>query len=932
MIDRPRGVVTFLFSDIEGSTALWEQDPEAMRSALAAHDELVGSLVPEHGGVIFKHTGDGFAAVFASASDALTAACALEAALVTTASGQLRARMGIHTGEAEPRGDDYFGRTVNQAARIMDAANGGQITISGTTFAVVRGVAPPDTTLVDEGAHRLKDLQEPVRIYRLVRSEASDLRPLRTLDITANNLPTQLTSFVGRDDEVASLAAALADTRLVTLTGLGGIGKTRLALQVGADSLHRYPDGVWLLELATITDPELIPRLMAEVLNATVHPQQSSAEAVYAHLAGKNALVIFDNCEHLIADVADLVDQVLRRAPDVTALATSREGLAVLGERLWPVHPLSVTGDQAALRLFEERAELVDHQFAVTDENREVVEELCTRLDGIPLAIELATARLKALDVHQILERINDRFRLLTSGARTAAGRQRTLQATMDWSFDLLNEAERVVLARLGVFTGGFSLEAAQAVAADDATHDYEVLDTVERLVDTSLVNFDKSARRYELLETVRGYALDRLAEAGDSDGAHRRHAEYFAAWLRHRREQLEAVTYLDPPDAEAALEIGNVRAAMSWAYDTGDPELGLSIALGIHPHLAKTDADRELLRWLLPGLRHFDQPTNLEQVRGLVRAQLAAWVVAQDEQAAELTERIRSALSVVTDAEQLAELHHALGNAAFNADTAGSDREFATAIDLFRGIGSRNWTRPLNGRLLLIYQANDTSHAEEVLGQYDDAVAEGLETPLYRVTVKAEISVALDRAESAVASLEAIEVGDLSPGMRRLVRYGMASAYHATGRLDDATATLDELDKELQSLGRLQAVRINAWPSWWRALIALDRGALDDVVPLLGDFHALADRPDAAGPRVLVAAIHALLANGRADPRRAAELYGYYDHWSQETGWRLRPQQRPKLEEAVARARELLGDAEFEQLVSTGAGIAYSALPLYDA
>ncbi len=928
----PRGVVTFLFSDIERSTALWEDDPDAMRVALAAHDELVGKIVPGSGGEILKHTGDGFLAVFESASAALVAARDLEAELLSVASGRIRVRIGIHTGEAAQRDGDYFGPNVNEAARIMDAANGGQILLSAATFEVVGGDGPDDTSFVDMGRHRLKDLRQPVRIYHLVRAESSDRRPLRTLDALPNNLPVHVTSFVGRDTEVARVASLVEEGRLVTLTGFAGVGKTRLALQVGADLSPRFAGGVWFVELAYIAQPELVPRTVAEALEVRVLPQQMASETVFDHLAPLHALLILDNCEHVIDAVAAFVDRLLQRAPNVKVMATSREGLGVAGERIWSVPPLRVDADQAAVKLFEDRARLVDPEFAVTEANREIVVEVCARLDGIPLAIELATARLKVLDLHQIAERLSDRFRLLTGGARTAEERQRTLQATMDWSYQLLAGSEQAVLRRLGVFTGGFSLEAAEAVVADDSTPAHTVLDVLERLVDTSLVMFDHDLARYELLETVRAYAVDKLDTASETGDAHQRHAGYFGEWASEKRDQISVrSSYGDPPVEEVRREMPNLRSAMTWAYQAGEPSVALRIALGIYPYLLATDALREALQWLVPGLEGVDVPQSLEEAQGLAAAQSAAFYAADEGRAVEFADRIQAAVDRVTEPDQQAELRYALGNHLSSTNTEASHAEYRTALALFRQVASPRWYGPLNARLRLIYQSGDDTHADEVQDLFDEAVAEGLESPLYRTTVRAELAVVQDRAEEAIRLLEPIELDDLSPGLRRIFRFGLASAYLGVGRLDEAESMLAQIAAAQRELGN-QALRITVWPSWWGGLIALAKGNLDDVVPRWDEFQYFASQPGNTGPSVLMAGTHALLADRRSDQSRVVELHGYYTHGSESTGWRLRPAHRRQLRAAADQARATMGDTDFDRLAARGAASDYADLPLYDA
>ncbi len=533
MSELPTGAVTFLFTDIEGSTRMWESDPGGMTAALQHHDGVLTTLIADFGGVLFKHTGDGVCAAFASPSDAIAAAAAAEAAIRSEPdAARLKIRVGLHTGEAEVRDGDYFGITLSRAARLMDAAHGGQVLVSSSSAALL-GELPDDLSLTDLGEHRLKDLSGREHIFQLTGAELQlEFPPIRTLDAVDNNLPEQLSAFVGRRSELAMVRDMLRQDRLVTLTGVGGMGKTRLAVQAAAESLAEFPGGIFLVELAPIADDDF---LLAEIARSLGVPEQASRplmDTIIDFLASRDALLILDNCEHLIGGAAKAAEVLLRGAPRLRILATSREGLSVAGERLWQVPPMQFEDDGTdAIDLFVARARLIRPDFEVAGEVADAVGQICRRLDGVPLAIELATARLKVFSAAQIAERLDDRFRLLTGGSRTALERQRTLRATMDWSYDLLTEHEQALLRRLSVFFGGFDFESAEEVCSGDLVPEFEVLELLAHLVETSMVVAEDGERiRYHLLETVRQYGMDKLVEAGEADDARLRHADYFVS------------------------------------------------------------------------------------------------------------------------------------------------------------------------------------------------------------------------------------------------------------------------------------------------------------------------------------------------------------------------------------------------------------------
>lgn len=590
--------LTFLFTDIEGSTNLWERYPEAMKTALAQHDALIRHTIERHGGQIFKTVGDAFYAVFSEAAKALEAALESQRVLyLHTWEGipGLKVRMALTTGTAEARDGDFFGPALNRVARLLTAGHGGQTLLSLSTREALQRL-PRDVELRDMGERRLKDLSRPERIFQVVVADLpADFPPLQTLEAVPNNLPTALTSFVGREREIAEVKRLLAATHLLTLTGSGGCGKTRLSLQVAADLLDTFPGGVWFVELAALSDPATVPSAIANAMRVREDPTKPIVTSIIENVGQKTALIILDNCEHLVGACAQLTDALLRSCPNLRIMASSREALGIAGETVWRVPSLPIPdvrnlpsveelAQTEAVRLFCDRAIAVAPGFTLTEQNAPAVAQVCQRLDGIPLAIELAAARVNVLHVDQIAARLNDRFRLLTGGSRTALPRHRTLRAAVDWSYDLLADTERKLLCRISVFAGGYTLDAAEQVCSGGDVQSEDVLDLLSRLVEKSLVMVEKSESdaRYSLLEMVRQYSRDRLLESGEAESIGRRHRDFFLTLAELAVPELmsaDQVRWFDRLDAE----LENLRAALSWCQsepDGVDQELRLAAAL----------------------------------------------------------------------------------------------------------------------------------------------------------------------------------------------------------------------------------------------------------------------------------------------------------------------------------------------------------------
>jgi predicted ATPase/class 3 adenylate cyclase len=591
------GGTTLLFTDIEGSTLLWEQQAERMSQALAQHDALSRAAVEGNRGIVVKMTGDGMYAAFDDPLDALGATLMLEQSLLDPSATNgipFRVRYGLHLGIVERRENDLFGSPVNRAARIMKAAHGGQVLLSQAVADRVRDCLPPSIALKDLGGVRLRDLATPEHVYQLVHPDLrQDFPALRSLAATPNNLPLQVTSFIGRERDLSEAKALLERARLMTLLGMGGLGKTRLSLQIGADVLERFPDGVWFVDLAPLRDPSLVPGEVAQVLGVQEEPGRPLTQTLCAHLKERKLLLILDNCEHLVSACANLAHALLQAAPEVQLVATSREALRVPGEQVYPVLPLALPDRKAgvetlsrsdAVQLFVERARLQKPEFALNEQNAPAVAELVARLEGIPLALELAAARMRSLSVADINMRLKDRFKLLTGGGRVLLERQQTLRALVDWSYDLLPEDEQTLLARLAVFAGGFALAAVEAVCGTEPLTPDDILDLLASLVEKSLVMPEQGedGTRYRTLETIRDYARVKLIERGELEASSAQHCSYYFVMAKAGNrglqgpEQPEWITRLE-------AELDNMRAAIAFSLSGGgDPIIAVKLEVAL--------------------------------------------------------------------------------------------------------------------------------------------------------------------------------------------------------------------------------------------------------------------------------------------------------------------------------------------------------------
>jgi predicted ATPase/class 3 adenylate cyclase len=941
VIEVPSGTVTFLFTDIEGSTRLWERNPVAMGNALERHDALLRDAIGQNDGRVFATGGDAFCTAFHTADAALRAALAAQRALAREpwpTATPIRVRMALHTGTAEMRGNDFFGPPLNRVARLLSAGYGGQVLLSQATQELIRDDLPTGATLRDMGERRLKDLIRPERVYQLVASDLADeFPPLKTLDARAHNLPQQLTSFVGREREMGQVKDLVRSTRLVTLTGAGGAGKTRLALQASADLIDDFAHGVWFVDLAALGDERLVPQAVATVLGVRERPGAAIADALVEAMGDRELLLVLDNCEHLIQAAAALSQRMLSAAAGVRILATSREALRIPGEVTYRVPSLAAPGPRtpahidalaqyAAVQLFIDRARAVQPSFHVDDANAPAVASICYQLDGIPLAIELAAARVRSLTVTEVNDRLGQRFRLLTSGARTALPRQQTLRALIDWSFDLLNASERALLCRVACFAGGWTADAATAVATDAPMVADEVPDLLSALADKSLVVAEDrgGATRYRLPETVRQYARERLLELGEDARCRRRHFEWFLSLV------LEAEPRLTGPEQKGWLdrleaEHDNLRAALEWAAAAdGARANGLRLAgnlfwfwyvrgyLGegrawISGFLAAApDADASVrAKALQNGGSLAWQQGDYTAARALHEEALALWralgnrmseavalnnlgLVARD------SGDLRSAESLW---EQSVAIHREIGNPKGVADSLSNlgivakDRgDYALARDRYRG--SLAIRREIGDQRGIAMALNNLGAAAFLEGDYESSRPLFVEGLAIRRELGDRRGIASSLNNLAIAAFRQRD-------------------YAAAGPLFEEALTIRT------ELGDKQGIGICLCDM---GLMASQQGNAATAFERLSKSLAIARD---IGDRDLIAACLAGLAEvalAMNEPARACRVWGTAERLREEIDTPLPPSDRPEHERQVAAARTALGsDAAFTRAWQEG-------------
>lgn len=862
----PAAVKAILFTDIEGSTRLWEREPKRMRAALAQHDRLARDAVTDHAGTLVKSTGDGIYAIFPDPRDALDATLGLLRALAcadATAGLPLALRCGLHLGAVQYRDGDYFGTPVNRAARIMAAAHGGQLLVSQAVAALVADRLPEGASLRDLGSVRLRDLAQPEHLYQVVHPALRQEFPaLRSLEATPNNLPQQVSSFIGRKRELGQVRTLLAQTRLLTLLGTGGIGKTRLSLQAAVESLDAYADGVWFVELAALTDPRLVAQAVASALGVVEEGGRPVVEALVHHVRERCLLLILDNCEHLVDACAEISAALLQAGPQLSILASSREPLRVPGETTYPVPPLGVpdagvpgVNDELvrcdAVRLFADRAGAAVPDFRVTRDNAAAVAEICRRLDGIPLALELAAARLRVLSPEKIAARLDDCFRMLTGGSRSALPRQQTLRALIDWSHDLLTEAERVLLRRLAVFAGGWTLESAEAVGAGGTIMAADVLDLLTRLAEKSLVVVESGGDRYRLLETVRQYARERLVEAGEANDAHWRHLAFFLALAGAAKTGLdgsEQVQWLDRLD----LERENLLAAHAWCdEDAAHAEAGLQLVEPLTKY------------WVFRGLLALGQRVTAE---------------ALDRPAAQARTMARCQA-----------LHGAGWLACFTGCYEPARAVLEESLDIARAMGD------------------------------ESRVAAVLQPLAFAVLGLGDLPAARSHSEEGLAIAR-------RKGDRRQIAAALTGLAQVCRMQGDTAAAEPMYEQALaleRELGARESVAIGLLNL---AMVAISRQATTQAGEFLAEALAIVVATGARRTGQSALDVCAGLGAARGEAELAARLYGAAQALADETGSRRDPTDDAFLAPLMAQARTTLGPLRFTAEESAGGALAYDA------
>ena len=807
MNKKPSGTVTFLFSDIEGSTQKWEENAEQMQVAFARQEAIMRDAMSEHGGYVYKMIGDAFQVAFDTALQALAAAESAQYILQREPWGEIgpiRVRMALHTGVVEERGDDYVGPVLNRAARLMSAGHGGQVLLSQATYELVRDDLSDEVTLSDLGEHRLKDLTRPEHIFQLVAPNLEfEFPPLKTLDAHPNNLPLQLTSFIGRERELEEVKCKLAASRLVTLIGTGGTGKSRLALQVAADLTDRFSQGVWFVDFSALTEPGLVPQSVAAVLSIREEGQRPLTETLSDRIGDQELLLILDNCEHMIEACAHLADALLRVCPGLRILATSREALRIGGETtslVWPLETpdpehlpaLEILSQYDAVRLFVERSVAVSPDFTVDNTSAPAVAQICYRLDGIPLVIELAAARVGAMSVDMILDRLDDRFRLLSKGDRAVLPRHQTLGAVIDWSYDLLTEEEGALFRRLGVFAGGWTLEAAESMCCGEGIEKWEILELMTSLVDKSLVQIDRSQGeiRYRMLETVRQYAWQKVSTANEIEDIRSLYIGYYLKLA----EEGEKKSYWGGDTTQPkrlAVDFDNFRAALAWCFEDAEVygELGLRLAGALWIVWWTFGYLNEGRDWLERATRD-DTVSGEPRAKALTNLGCIAWQQGDYQIAGAYTEE-----SITIYRDQVTEDSHGMANAIhIRGHVVFDQKDYVQARSLFEE--SLTKYRQLEDQINISLLVSDLGKVDYHEGDYHSA----------KLRYEECLGIARDREDLTNIASNLLRIGDIAR-VKRDYESAAASYEESLEILRDMEWNL-ELADNLHKLGYIARFR----------------------------------------------------------------------------------------------------------------------------
>jgi predicted ATPase/class 3 adenylate cyclase len=914
MADPPTGTVTFLFTDIEGSTKLWEKSPRGMQVALIRHDAVLWEAIERHGGFVFKTVGDAFCAAFPTALGALEAALAAQRGLFSEAwgaeIGTLRARMALHTGATHERDGDYFGPPVNRVARLLSAGHGGQILLSSSTQELVRDHLPAATHLRYLGEKRLKDLSRPERIFQLTTPALpSEFPPLKTLESHTNNLPLQATPLVGREREVEAVCGLLrsSETRLLTLLGPGGTGKTRVGLQVAAELADDFEDGVFFVPIAAITDPTLVAPTIARVLGLSEGGAQPLEELLEGYLRDRQTLLLLDNLEQVL-EAAPIVERLLSNAPNLKILATSRIPLGLYGEYEFPVPPLSLPDPDSlppleylteyeAIRLFVDRARAVRPDFSLTEENGPAVVEICERLDGLPLAIELAAARIKLLPPRVLLDRLGNRLKILTGGARNLPERQRTLRNAIEWSYGLLDEGEKLLFGRLGVFSGGATLEAMEAVCDAEGDLPTDVFEGASSLLDKSLLRQEEGAAgepRFVMLETIHEFANVKLEESGEVEAVRWAHAEYFLALAEEAEPMLwgaEDAAWLNRLEQEH----NNMRAALSWAIAHESAELALRLSGALQWFWFAWGYYDEGRSWLEQALVKEDRASTAVRAKGL---DAVGWLAHEQGDIDRATAAAEKGLKLSNEAGVgnvvVADLKHVLG------ETARQRGDYDLAMEFY------------DEGLKLYQEAGDRRGVAWSLGSLANAAG--------------------DRGDHEQAKRlyeEGLVLSRRLGGARPLGAYLLSLGYEflLEGNLERAAELNEEAEALFRKQGRRGDLRHVLPNLGWVALLQGDHERAEAVhEECLVLCRDLGDRLTASESIEGLACT----AGAKGEAGRASVLFGAAEALREAAGYQLAPRDRSLREPYLTAARSQVGEAAWSEAWEEGRSMQFEDALVY--